>query len=185
MEFLKRFLNNRSQAESDSGNADLTVMVMFLPLVAGVVLTMIETNFYFGNKSSYEALAEKGANTVSIMGGAGSYTQKTSLEDSFGKPTTRSDIDECLEGSGKSSANAVECWIVESLKEAPIAASSLQDVNCGPQTTASIGDRAYCSIEFTHQRMTLSFLNLDTSHKVTKSSLAEVAYNSLVPRPAN
>lgn len=182
MEFLNRLLNSRSQAESDKGSPDLTVMVIFLPLLAGIILTMIEANFYFGNKSSYEALAEKGANTISIMGGAGDYNNKTNLEDSFGKPTSKEDIDKCLEGSGKTQANAVECWIVESLAESPIAASSLKDVTCGPVTTANIGDRAWCTIEFTHQPMTLSFLNLNTKHTVTKSALAEVVYNSVVPR---
>lgn len=184
MEFLNRFLNNRSQADSDKGSADLTVMVMFLPVIAGIVLSMIEANFYFGNKASYEALAEKGANTISIMGGAGSYDQQTNLEESFGRNTTQSDIDTCMEGSSKEAtdANAVECWIVDALETSPIAASSIIDVDCGPPTTANIGDRAYCTIEFSHQPMTLSILNLSTNHSVTKSSLTEVVYDSLIER---
>lgn len=145
------FKNILKKLRSDRGDGSLVAMIIVLPLLLGVLFTIVDLSAYFANRAYVQTVAHNGARTVSIMGGDGTESKGTPIEKKYGlsRAATCGEVD----GTGiaakalKSTSSAIECNMMISLQEASgLINVTIQNVVCTPNSTTSIGQRTSCAI---------------------------------------
>ena len=68
----------------DRGDSELVSLVLLIPLIVGILFTMIDMSVYFSNRAQIQSAARDAARTVAIMGGNGTSLSGTPIEVKYG-----------------------------------------------------------------------------------------------------
>lgn len=150
---LKDFLSRRRK--SDGGSAELISLIIIIPLVLGILFTMIDTSIYFSNRSTIQAVARDGARTVAIMGGNGTRNTQTAIEKEYGLPISvcsdpvlaEESVVDALDGT----QTAIECNMLKTLANTVgLTNIKVNSVECTPTSANAIGTRTSCSVSWNY-----------------------------------
>lgn len=185
------FKHIQKKLRGDRGDSSVVSTIIVIPLLLGLLFTIIDISIYFANRSYIQTVASSGARTVAIMGGNGSALQATAIEKKYGEDRkyncdqVKSDY---RAATAKTTAStAIECGLMVDLQYASgLVNSTITSVKCTPSSTSAIGQRTSCAIQWNYAGTpgsALSFLRLAQTNTTAGSSASEVNLNgALVPR---
>lgn len=149
------FKNILKKLRSDRGDGSLVSLILVIPLLVGLLFTIVDLSAYFANRAYVQTVAHNGARTVAIMGGNGSAAYSTQLEYKYGqtKETTCDKVsrDKRAAEAKTIASTAIECNMMADLQDATgLINVSVQSVKCTPSMTSSIGQRVSCEIKWSY-----------------------------------
>lgn len=150
---------------SDRGDSELVSLIILLPIVVGLLFTMVDTSIYFSNRAQVQAVARDGARTVAIMGGNGTGTQRTAIERQYGQDKSVAcaglDSNSVVTDAFTAASTATECNMMQTLATSVgLVNVEVHSVACSPTQSSSIGERVSCSIQWTYGSIPASGLLL-------------------------
>lgn len=143
------------KARSDRGDSNLVSLIILIPLIIGILITIVDTSIYFSNRAQVLNEARDAARTVAIYGGDGTSVFSTPLEKAYGQPRSAvcnselSSSPVTQDAYKPNDSSAVECAAMQSINQSGgLVQTRLAAVNCGPSKSTYIGERAYCEIQW-------------------------------------
>lgn len=79
------FTKLKEKFASDRGDSTLVSTILVIPLILGILITMIDVSVYFANRGQVLNMVRDGARQVAIFGGDGTATATTPLEKAYGQ----------------------------------------------------------------------------------------------------
>lgn len=166
----------------DRGDSTIISAVIVVPLLAIMIITMLDACIYFPNRAIIQSTAQNGARTVAIMGGDGTAAQSTPLEKAYGLKMSNT-CDKIKAGSRvidakKSTSTAIECNIMLNIQDtSSLSTVTVQSVVCTPNSTTSIGQRVSCEVKWKYGGLpgsAMSLINFSKQQVIKGSAEAEV-----------
>lgn len=158
------FTKIRKLFGSDRGDSTLVSTILVIPLILGILITMIDVAVYFGNRGQILNVARDGARQVAIFGGDGTATQATPLERAYGQSRTTLcaglSTAPMVSAAYSSSSSAIECGVMRSIANTQgLISIRLTGVTCGvvpsggsgaftANATTNIGQQVGCEIRW-------------------------------------
>lgn len=193
---MKNFFVKIKSDKADS----LVSAVIILPMMFFMLITTVDFGVYMSNRATIQAIARDGARTVAIMGGDGTATSGTPLEAAYGQ--SRSSVCTSAQNGIASSAykssesSAIDCSVMSAINQSTgLVNVEVSAVNCGPNASTFIGQRAYCEVKWSYGGIpgsAMSFTRGDNGEQIlggknttTGSAETEVKFDgagALVPR---
>lgn len=154
----------KKRLKSDKADSEMVSLVLLLPLVLGILFTMIDTSIYFSNRAAVATVARDGARTVAIMGGNGTATTQTPIEHKYGLSKAEACAGLSTHEVVKkafSNPTTIECNVMRGLAEnSALVNVEITRVICSPNTSSYIGQRTSCAIEWNYGSIPGSALTL-------------------------
>lgn len=154
----------RAKLDSDRGDSTLVSTILVIPLILGILITMIDVSVYFSNRSQVMNMSRDAVRIVSIYGGNGTDTQATPLEAAYGisratacsgAPQSSPIVNQAYNNAdmtlttSRQNSTAVECQLMKTIATSSTLISvEIQRVTCGPQKSTQIGSQVYCVVEW-------------------------------------
>ena len=203
---LTRFL---TKLRRDKGDSTLVSTIIVLPLILGILITMIDVAVYFSNRGQMLNIARDGARLTAIYGGDGNATHATPLEIAYGqsRTTTCAGINampRVQQAFDNVVSSAVECGIMRNVANSiGFVSVRLVSVQCGAadasgnftgHQTVNMGQQVGCELRWAYDSIPgsgLGFLNrarsmgfgnetLETmTHVIKVNSTSEVNLNGI------
>lgn len=163
---LKKFfrLRTKDDRKRDKGDSTLVSTILVIPLILGILITMIDVSVYFANRSQIMNMARDAVRTVSIYGGNGTDTAATPLEVAYGisrntacsgPPQTSPLVSDAYNHADialtttRTNSTAVECSLMKTMATtSSLISVKIVSVTCGPQKSNQIGSQVYCVVEW-------------------------------------
>ena len=188
----------KKKMREERGDSTLVSTILVIPLVIGILITMIDTSVYFANRGQVLESVRDGARQVAIFGGDGTATEATPLQKAYGLSRTSScsglATNDMVKTAVKSTTSAVECGVLKNLSNTNgLVSIRVTGITCGAATsagaftgskTSSIGQQVGCDLKWVYDSIPgsgLSFMNTlkgqTNSTKVNTTS--EVSLNGI------
>lgn len=194
------FSKLRGRFRSDRGDSTLVSTIIVMPLIIGILITMIDVSVYFSNRGQMLNIVRDAARQVAIFGGDGTATMATPLEYAYG--VTRNTSCAGLSSSpvvsqayNPTTSSAIECSLLNSIsKTAGFVSITVNSVQCGAadssgnftgSTAISIGSQVGCQVSWQYNSIPgsgLGFLQaLKATPQITKvNATSEVSQNGIL-----
>jgi len=136
------FSKLRTKLRSDRGDSTLVSTVLVIPLILGILITMIDVSVYFSNRGQMLNLVRDSSRQVAIFGGDGTATYVTPLEYAYGvnRTTACSGLDTrpMVANAYKSTTStAIECSLLKNISNSSgFVSVTVEDIQCGAATSA-------------------------------------------------
>lgn len=168
--------NLRRKLNSDKGDSTLVSTILVIPLILGILITMIDVAVYFADRGQILNITRDGARQVAIFGGDGTATAATPLEVAYGQ--SRSSVCAGVESMpmvseafNSGTTTAIECSVLRNIANtAGLISVRVTSVQCGAATSAgdftvnktnNIGQQVGCEVHWAYDSIPgsgLSFL---------------------------
>lgn len=166
---MKKFFAKIKSDKADS----LVSAVIILPMMFFMLITTVDFGVYMSNRATIQAVARDGARTVAIMGGDGTASTGTPLEAAYGQSRSTS-CDSARKGIAsnavKNSSSAIDCSVMGALNNSTgLVNVEISSVNCGPNISSYIGQRAFCEIKWSYGGIpgsAMSFTRADNGEQI-------------------
>lgn len=187
---MKKFMK---RLRSDRGDSELISLMLVIPIVFGILFTMIDASLYFQNRSAMQGMARDAARSAAIMGGDGNGTKSTPIEKQYGQNMTDACTASTFEGrkhvknigrvsSGYSSTytSAIECSFLAAVAEnRGLFNVDIDYIVCSPDITTSVGQKVTCESWWIYTPLPgsgLKFIGLPIDNFAVGSSNSEVKF---------
>lgn len=174
----------RKRTKTDRGDSELVSLLILLPIVLGILFTMIDSSVYFANRAQMQAAARDGARTVAIMGGDGTPSRATPIEKRYGvtkaqacKDLDKSPVTAAVYAAKGSQLTPIECQVLQSYSTAGLVSVEVTNVVCGPQRTVNVGAKTECTVDWAYSSIpgsTLGFIKIGKENTTKGSAESEV-----------
>lgn len=150
--------------QKDRGDSTLVSTILVIPLILGILITMIDLSVYFSNRSQVMNMARDAVRVIAIYGGNGTDTQATPLEAAYGisratacsgAPQNDPAVNEAYNNAdpalttNRTNSTAVECQLMNTMATSSTLINvQLERLTCGPQKSTQIGSQVYCVVEW-------------------------------------
>lgn len=191
----------RARMKSDKASGELVSLIIMLPLVMMILFTIIDTSILFSNRAIVQASVRDAARTVAIMGGNGTPTHGTPIENTYGET-----LSSACAGLSDSSITAdayngnqtvIECHALQAYASDPgLINVRITDVYCTPDVSLALGIKTTCTVEWEYNSIPggmMKFIRFGNEQKSVGSSESEVDFSGgnpaitaahiLLPRP--
>lgn len=176
------------RSRSDRGDSELVSLIILLPLVLGVLFTMIDMSIYFSNRAIVQSAVRDASRTVAIMGGNGTYALGTPIEVKYGATGASA----CA-GLGDSpvvknayianKSTVIECHALQSYaKDSSLVNVTVTALTCSPTKTNGIGTKTECNVEWTYGSIPgsgMGFIHLGAENITVGTSESEVDMSNI------
>jgi hypothetical protein len=139
--------------KGDKADSSLISLVIMIPLLVGLMITMIDTAIYFADRAQIQSIAKSGSHTVAIMGGNGNESLSTAIEAKYG--LTKAETCSKVKTGGIASAaktaksTAIECNMILGVNDTVgLVNVNVNSVKCNPPKTGAVGARTTCEIKW-------------------------------------
>lgn len=156
----------RKKMTSDRGDSTLVSTILVIPLILGILITMIDVSIYFADRSQLMNMSRDAVRTIAIYGGNGTSDMATPLEVAYGisRATAcsgapqNSDMVKAAYNHADTTlttdrvdSTAVECSLMNNIAtSSSLISVTVGNVTCGPQKSSQIGSQVYCVVKWTY-----------------------------------
>ena len=184
---------NMKRLRSDRGDSELVSLLIVLPLVLGILFTIIDTSIYFSNRAVVQTAVRDSARTVAIMGGNGTNSQATPIEKKYGTTIATACAGLSTDPRVKNAyrvgvSTVIECQALQSYKaDTSLINVTINSLTCTPVVARGVGAKTSCTVTWKYGSIpgsALGFIQVSENNTTVGSSEAEVDYtggNPLVP----
>lgn len=188
----------KKKIRGERGDSTLVSTILVIPLIVGILITMIDVSVYFANRGQVLETVRDGARQVAIFGGDGSATQATPLQKAYGlsRASTCSGLasNAMVKEAYSASSSAVECGVLKNIANTNgLISIRVTGISCGAATsagaftgskTSSIGQQVGCDLTWRYDSIPGSGLSFMTglSNKAQKTKVnttSEVSLNNI------
>ncbi len=156
------FSKIRTKLRSDRGDSTLVSTILVIPLILGILITMIDVSVYFSNRGQMLNLVRDSARQVAIFGGDGTAAYVTPLEYAYGVNRTTAcatlNTRPMVSNAFGASSTAIECGLLKNVSNsAGFVSVTVESIQCGAATSAGnftlskallIGSQVGCELEW-------------------------------------
>lgn len=137
----------------DRGDSELVSLVLLIPLIVGILFTMIDMSVYFSNRAQIQSAARDAARTVAIMGGNGTSLSGTPIEVKYGSSRQKAceglATNERTKKAYSSASTVSECHAMQSYaKSAGLVNVEIESLKCTPTKTDGVGVKTQCVVKW-------------------------------------
>lgn len=169
------FTKLKEKFTSDRGDSTLVSTILVIPLILGILITMIDVSVYFANRGQVLNMVRDGARQVAIFGGDGTATSATPLEKAYGQSRTTVcaglSSNPTVSAALKSTTTATECSVLRNVGTTQgLISFRVTNIQCGVansagdftgSATTNIGQQVGCQLTWKYDSIPgsgLSFL---------------------------
>lgn len=170
------FTKLKEKFTSDRGDSTLVSTILVIPLILGILITMIDVSVYFANRGQVLNMVRDGARQVAIFGGDGTATSATPLEKAYGQSRTTVcaglSSNAVVKDAVKSTTTATECSVLRNVGTTNgLISFHVDSIVCGVansagnftgSATTNIGQQVGCELTWSYDSIPgsgLSFMN--------------------------
>lgn len=187
--------------KSDRASGELVSLLIMLPLVMMILFTIIDTSILFNNRSIVQASVRDAARTVAIMGGNGTASLATPIEQAYGESLSNA-CDGVAESWITSDAydgnqTVIECHTLKAYATNPgLINVKITEIYCSPDVSLALGAKTSCTVQWEYNSIPggmMKFIGFGNEQTSMATSEAEVDFSGgnpaitpghiLVPRP--
>lgn len=166
---------------SDKGDSELVSLLIILPLVLGIMFTMIDVSMFFSNRALIQNTVRDSARSVAIMGGNGTNNKGTPIELKYGLSRSAScsglSSNPMVSTALKPTTSAIECQALSALaNNKSLVEVTVTEMTCSPQKTDGVGVEAKCTASWTYGHISgsaMSLIQMGDKNTTSASSRAE------------
>jgi Flp pilus assembly protein TadG len=135
------FTKLKEKFTSDRGDSTLVSTILVIPLILGILITMIDVSVYFANRGQVLNMVRDGARQVAIFGGDGTATTATPLEKAYGQSRTTVcaglSANPVISAAVKATTTATECSVLRNVGTTQgLISLRVTDIQCGVANSA-------------------------------------------------
>lgn len=185
------FTKIRARLSSDRGDSTLVSTILVIPLILGILITMIDVSVYFANRGQILNTVRDGARLVAIYGGDGTATAATPLEKAYGQTRTAActgiSAMPMVSAAFNSNTTAIECGVLRNIANTGgLVSVRVTSITCGAADSAgnfvgsratAIGAQVGCQLNWRYDSIPgsgLSFMERAKSLGINQDSLKEM-----------
>lgn len=171
------FTKLKEKFASDRGDSTLVSTILVIPLILGILITMIDVSVYFANRGQVLNMVRDGARQVAIFGGDGTATSATPLEKAYSGQSRATvcgglSSNAVIKDAVKSTTTATECSVLRNIGTTNgLISFHVDSIECGVanasgdftgSATTNIGQQVGCELTWSYDSIPgsgLSFMN--------------------------